>query len=92
MNVKRGISSKCALRKIFRPPLRRLMCSVSLLNCHSWVFQTSGWRTFIRMAYIDRFTEQKELNEFGQEVAENRGVDVRIFASMEEADKWLQPI
>ena len=43
----------------------------------------------IRMAYIDRFAEQKDLNEFGREVAEDRGVDVRLFASLEEADKWL---
>jgi hypothetical protein len=43
----------------------------------------------IRMAYIDRFTEQKDLNEYGKEVAENRGVDVKIFSSLEEADKWL---
>ncbi len=43
----------------------------------------------IRLAYIDRFSEQQELNEFGQEVAENRGVDVQIFSSQEDADKWL---
>jgi len=43
----------------------------------------------IRMAYIDRFTEQKDLNEFGQEVAEKQGVDVKIFNNMEDADKWL---
>jgi hypothetical protein len=43
----------------------------------------------IRMAYIDRFQDQAELNEFGQEVAVSRGIDVRIFNSIEEADKWL---
>ncbi len=43
----------------------------------------------IRMAYIDRFTEQEDLNEFGREVAESHGVDVKIFSSFEEADKWL---
>jgi hypothetical protein len=43
----------------------------------------------IRMAYIDRFTEQEDLNEYGREIAEDRGVDVRIFNSFEEADKWL---
>jgi len=43
----------------------------------------------IRLAYIDRFTEQGDLNEFGREVAEDRGVNVRLFSSFEEADKWL---
>jgi hypothetical protein len=43
----------------------------------------------IRMAYIDRFAEQKDINEFGQEVAEKQGVDVKIFSNMEDADKWL---
>jgi hypothetical protein len=43
----------------------------------------------IRMAYIDRFTEQKELNEFGHDVAVDNGIDVQIFASQAEADAWL---
>ncbi|MBC7900768.1 MAG: hypothetical protein H7070_12035 [Saprospiraceae bacterium] len=43
----------------------------------------------IRMAYVDRFADQKEMNEFGQMVAVNRGVNVKIFGSQEEADKWL---
>ncbi|MEP6787327.1 MAG: hypothetical protein ABJB40_02770 [Acidobacteriota bacterium] len=43
----------------------------------------------IRMAYIDRFAEQKDINEFGQEVAEKQGVDVKIFSNMEDADRWL---
>ena len=43
----------------------------------------------IRMAYIDRFSDQKELNEYGRKVAEDSGVDVRIFNSLEEAAEWL---
>jgi len=43
----------------------------------------------IRMAYIDRFTEQKELNEFGHDVAVDNGIDVQIFATQAEADGWL---
>jgi len=43
----------------------------------------------IRMAYIDRFTEQKELNEFGHDVAVDNGIDVQIFATQAEADAWL---
>jgi hypothetical protein len=43
----------------------------------------------IRMAYIDRFSDQNELNEYGRKIAEESGIDVRIFNSFEEADKWL---
>lgn len=43
----------------------------------------------IRMAYIDRFHEQQDLNEFGQDVAVDHGVDVEIFADQTAADKWL---
>ncbi len=43
----------------------------------------------IRMAYIDRFLDQKELNEFGQEVAVDHGVDVQIFKDIESANEWL---
>jgi hypothetical protein len=46
----------------------------------------------IRMAYIDRFLEQKELNEFGQDVAVDHGVDVQIFKDLESANKWLSSI
>ena len=41
------------------------------------------------MAYIDRFADQKEMNEMGQDVAVHNGIDVRIFPNQVEADKWL---
>jgi len=43
----------------------------------------------IRMAYIDRFTDQRELNEFGRQIAVKSGVDVRIFNTFGDADDWL---
>lgn len=43
----------------------------------------------IRMAYLDRFSEQKELNEFGEDIAVDHGVDVKLFSDMASADKWL---
>lgn len=43
----------------------------------------------IRMAYVDRFADQKEINEFGHDVAVDNGIDVRIFATQAEADAWL---
>jgi hypothetical protein len=43
----------------------------------------------IRMAYVDRFTDQKEINEFGHDVAVDNGIKVEIFATQAEADAWL---
>lgn len=43
----------------------------------------------IRMAYIDRFSDQSALNEFGRQIAVKSGVDVRIFGSIGDANKWL---
>jgi len=43
----------------------------------------------IRMAYIDRFTDQNQLNEFGQQIAVKSGVDVKIFNTFGDADNWL---
>ena len=43
----------------------------------------------IRMAYIDRFQEQAEMNEIGQDIAVDHGVDVQIFKDQLEAENWL---
>ncbi|MFL6468315.1 MAG: hypothetical protein ACJ72Z_10200 [Pyrinomonadaceae bacterium] len=44
----------------------------------------------IRMAYIDRFQdEQKEMNEMGQGVAVEQGMEVQIFNNQMEAERWL---
>lgn len=43
----------------------------------------------IRVAYIDRFSDQKEINEFGHDVAVDNGIEVEIFSDQAEADAWL---
>lgn len=43
----------------------------------------------VRVAFVDRYIEQQELNEFGEIVATNRGLRGKIFNSIEEAEKWL---
>ncbi len=43
----------------------------------------------IQIAFVDQHIEQLPLNEFGELVATNRGVYVKIFNSIEEAEKWL---
>lgn len=43
----------------------------------------------IRVAYVDRFLDQEEVNEFGRDVAVHNGIDVRLFSDQEMADRWL---
>ena len=43
----------------------------------------------IRMAYVDRFADQREINEFGRKVAIDNGIDVRQFTDMSHAAAWL---
>lgn len=43
----------------------------------------------IRMAYVDRFLDQEEVNEFGRDVAVHNGIDVRLFSDQAVADRWL---
>lgn len=44
----------------------------------------------IRVAFVDLFSQHKSLNEFGILVAENRGLNLRIFDSEELANEWLK--
>lgn len=44
----------------------------------------------IRMAYVDRFIDQEEVNEFGRDVAVHNGIDVRLFSDQAMADRWLK--
>jgi hypothetical protein len=43
----------------------------------------------IAIAFVDRHADQAELNEFGELVAQNRGVIGRFFVDFESAEQWL---
>lgn len=43
----------------------------------------------IRVAFVDRYTEQHDLNQFGELVAVNRGLYGKLFNDITEAEKWL---
>lgn len=43
----------------------------------------------VRLAFVDRYSEQQKDNEFGELVATNRGIYGRIFNNIKEAKKWL---
>lgn len=46
----------------------------------------------ISVAFVDLFSQHKSLNEFGILVAENRGLNLRIFDSEELAIEWLNAV
>lgn len=43
----------------------------------------------VRLAFVDRYAEQNELNEFGELVAVNRGIMGKIFNDLTAAEEWL---
>ena len=43
----------------------------------------------IQIAFVDRFVEQDEVNNFSQLVAINRGLHTNIFNNTGAAEKWL---
>ncbi len=43
----------------------------------------------IQIAFVDQYIEQSAINDFGVLAATNRGIYVKLFNSVEEAEKWL---
>ena len=43
----------------------------------------------MKIAFVDRFFEHTDLNEFGELVAQNRGAYGRIFNDVDEGIDWL---
>jgi hypothetical protein len=42
-----------------------------------------------RIAFVDRYLEQNDVNEFGELVASNRGAQTKIFNDVQSAETWL---
>jgi hypothetical protein len=45
--------------------------------------------TNVLIAFVDRRLEHQEVNQFGEVVASNRGLRVKVFSDTETAEKWL---
>lgn len=43
----------------------------------------------IKIAFVDKYVEQQDLNQFGELVAINRGINGKIFNEINTAEKWL---
>jgi hypothetical protein len=42
-----------------------------------------------RVAFVDRYLDQQEINSFGELVAVNRGFTGKVFNDVAEAESWL---
>jgi len=42
-----------------------------------------------KVAHVDRNPGDLDLNQFGETIAVNRGLEIRAFATVEDAEKWL---
>jgi hypothetical protein len=42
-----------------------------------------------RVAFVDRYLDQQEINAFGELVAVNRGFSGKLFNNVAEAESWL---
>lgn len=43
----------------------------------------------LRIAFFDENPEDHEINGFGQRIANHRGINLKIFSSLEEARRWI---
>lgn len=43
----------------------------------------------IKIAFVDLVETQDTINQFGELVANNRGINAKIFRSVDEAEAWL---
>lgn len=43
----------------------------------------------IKVAFYDENRADADINELGLLIASNRGIDVRMFSSLEDAEKWI---
>ncbi|MBN1363628.1 MAG: hypothetical protein JW976_02365 [Syntrophaceae bacterium] len=43
----------------------------------------------VKIAFVDRYPEQMQANQFGETVARNRGLLAKVFPNIKEAEEWL---
>lgn len=46
--------------------------------------------TGIQVAFYDENNADRTINDLGSLIANNRGADIRIFQTLEDAEKWIQ--
>lgn len=62
--------------------------SVSLAEMYAMGVNLGGKFKGRKIAFLDRFGNE-DVNDFGQMVAENHGVKLKVFTNLDDAEKWL---
>jgi hypothetical protein len=44
----------------------------------------------IKVAFVDVYLDQQDVNSFGELVAVNRGLSGKVFNNIADAEKWLK--
>ena len=86
----REIARECAVRNARRVLIdENILQNVSVAEIYQVASEIPAMFSGIAIAFYDRHADQAEINEFGELVAQNRGVIGRYFADFGEAEKWL---
>ena len=69
--------------------LSRRVDSMSDVYTSSADVSVIGGLAGVKVAYVDRNPEHRDLNRFGELVASNRGMYCKAFEDVDEAERWL---
>jgi len=84
------VARECAEKQVKRVMIdENLTESVSVAEMYQIASEIPGMFSGIRIAFVDRHADQAELNEFGELVAQNRGVTGKFFGDIPSAEAWL---
>lgn len=90
MSFWREIARECEARGSERVLIdENILENVSLGEMYKVASEIPSMFSGIAIAFYDRRADQADVNEFGELVAQNRGVIGRFFAEFDEAEKWL---
>ena len=86
----REIARECELRGTTRVLIdENIEQNVSVAEIYQVASEIPSMFSGIAIAFRDRHADQAEINEFGELVAQNRGIVGKFFVELEEAEKWL---
>ena len=86
----REIARECQARGTTRVLIdENIVQNVSVAEMYQVASEMPSMFSGIAIAFRDRYADQAEINEFGELVAQNRGVVGKFFVDLEEAERWL---
>lgn len=84
------VARECAEKQVKHVMIdENLTESVSVAEMYQIASEIPGMFSGIRIAFVDRHADQAEINEFGELVAQNRGVTGKFFVDVPSAEAWL---